>query len=63
MVLNGIIDVYKRQAYDNAKIKVRNACNRLTKDKRDDCSRSLLNFLNMKNHYVNGYESKRRSLP
>lgn len=50
-------------AYDNAKIKVRNACNRLTKDKRDDCSRSLLNFLNMKNHYVNGYESKRRSLP
>ena len=50
-------------AYDNAKIKVRNACNRLTKDKRDDCSRSLLNFLNMKNHYVNGYESKCRSLP
>ena len=41
-------------AYDNAKIKVRNACNRLTKDKRDDCSKSMLNFfLNMKNRYVN----------
>lgn len=40
-------------AYDNAKIKVRNACNKLTKDKRDDCSKVMLNFfLNMKNHYV-----------
>ncbi|MBD5584356.1 MAG: hypothetical protein HDQ88_04690 [Clostridia bacterium] len=39
--------------YDNNKIKVRNACNRLTKDKRDDCTRSLLNFFNLKNHYIN----------
>lgn len=40
-------------AYDSAKIKVRNSCNKLTIDKRNDCSKSLLNFFNLKNHYVN----------
>lgn len=40
-------------AYNQSKIKVRNQLNHLTKDKRDACTRSLLNFFNMKNHYVN----------
>lgn len=40
-------------AYKNAKIKVRNVCNNYTKDKADGCTRILLNFFNMKNHYVN----------
>lgn len=38
--------------YDSMKIKVRNACNVLTLDKRENCSRSLLNFLNLKNRYI-----------
>lgn len=39
--------------YDSEKIKVRNACNKLNIDKREDCSRSLMNFFDLKNHYVN----------